>query len=307
MASSDHRHDHGAYRGHHGHHGHSRKRRGMDFLHKSIVAAVAAAVLGGAGWSTYDLFIKPKRELAVERKRVAAQEAARAAEKARDPSQDAYEAAAKLGDRPEARKAWIDFLRNFPASPQAAGVRARIGPSIAADFFSGAPAADKTIHTVIKGDSLFKISKQHGASVDLIARANGLNSTMLQIGQQLIVPKPDFKVTVDRGSREFILENRGEFFRSYPLKSAQVTGLPEGQTASCTVADTFVDSGGKRVVFGDKRYPSGQRVVVLSPPGGTVSSVPDNAASLPPGLSMSEADLAEIFVLLRRGVPVTIK
>lgn len=307
MASSDHHRSHGSHHGHHGHRGHPRNRRGMDLPHKSIVAAVAIAVVGGAAWSTYDLFIKPKRELAIERKRLAEQEAARAAEKARDPGQEAYEAAAKLGDGPEARKAWAGFLRNFPSSPQSAGVRARLGPTNAAEFFSPAPSPDKAIHTVVKGDSLFKISKQHGASVDLIARANGLGSTMLQIGQQLVIPSPDFKVTVDREARELILENRGEFFRSYPLRSSQVAGLPAGQSASCAVADTFVDAGGKRVVFGDKRYPGGQKVVVLSPPGGTVSSAPENATTTPPGLTVSDTDLAEIFVLLRRGVPVTIK
>lgn len=279
----------------------------MDLLHKGIVAVVAAAVAGGAAWTAYDLYIRPKRALALEQRRVEREAAVRAAEKVRDPSQEAYAAAAKLGDGPEARQAWKDFLQKFPASPKAPEVRVKLGPANIADFFSATETEWKESHTVAKGDSLFKISKLHGTSIELIARANGLTNTMLQIGQQLVLPKPDLKVTIDRASKELILENRGEFLVSYAMKSAQVPGLPEGKPASCSVAETLVDADGKRVVFGDKRYAAGRRIVTLSPPGGAITSSPEATTNPPAGLALSEPDMAEIFVLLRRGVPVTIK
>lgn len=44
-------------------------------------------------------------------------------------------------------------------------------------------------HTVVSGDTLWSISRKYGISVDDIIRANNLTSTILSIGQQLIIPQ----------------------------------------------------------------------------------------------------------------------
>lgn len=48
-----------------------------------------------------------------------------------------------------------------------------------------------TIYTVKKGDSLYSIAMQFGVSVDDLIQANQLTSTVLQIGDQLKIPKED--------------------------------------------------------------------------------------------------------------------
>ncbi len=46
----------------------------------------------------------------------------------------------------------------------------------------------KTVHTVIKGDTLYSLSKRYNISVEAIKRANNLNSNNLSINQQLTIP-----------------------------------------------------------------------------------------------------------------------
>ena len=49
------------------------------------------------------------------------------------------------------------------------------------------------VYTVKKGDSLWEIANQYGVSVNDIANYNNLGTTLLQIGQQLLIPS----VTLD--------------------------------------------------------------------------------------------------------------
>lgn len=49
------------------------------------------------------------------------------------------------------------------------------------------PKADN-IYTVVKGDSLWSISKKYGTTVDKLKKANNLSSNLLSIGQKLIIP-----------------------------------------------------------------------------------------------------------------------
>ncbi len=49
------------------------------------------------------------------------------------------------------------------------------------------PAASKTV-SVRQGDTLYKLSKRHGVSINQIKSANNLRNSRLSVGQQLIVP-----------------------------------------------------------------------------------------------------------------------
>ena len=284
----------------------------MDRLHKSIIAVVALAVVGSGLWFTYDLYIRPKRAVMLEEHRLQKEAAERAAEAAKDHSLAAFETTVQQAQNAtpaRARELWMAFLKNYPGSSKTAEVEATLGPLNAADFFSPSPSPHKTTHTVTKGDTLYKISRKNGTSIELIARANNLPGIMLQIGQQLVVPQADIKVTADRAAGTLVLENHGEFFRSYPLLSSRLPALPDGSSAQSSVLETVVEANGKRLVFGDKNYAQGKRSIILSGPGAAIQSVPAGtpAGEMPPGLIVGESDMAEIFVLLRRGVPVTIK
>ncbi len=49
-------------------------------------------------------------------------------------------------------------------------------------------ADEPVYHRVSKGESLFRIAKQYGVTIDAIKQANNLSSTKLSIGQKLIIP-----------------------------------------------------------------------------------------------------------------------
>ena len=51
-----------------------------------------------------------------------------------------------------------------------------------------APAQSATVHTVVRGDSLWKIGKQYGVTVDAIKKANGLTKDTAVLGAKLKIP-----------------------------------------------------------------------------------------------------------------------
>jgi len=49
------------------------------------------------------------------------------------------------------------------------------------------PANNNTYHTVVKGDTLYNISRRYGLSVQELMRLNGLENNVIRKGQQLRV------------------------------------------------------------------------------------------------------------------------
>lgn len=283
----------------------------MDRPHLVIVILVALLVFGGGGFAVYKLYVHPRATLAAEQRkleRTAAEEEARP-----DPAEVAFAdtagRAAAAASPENARALWSGFLERFPDSPRAAEARRALTPLNVADLFSPRPDDSKTIHTVARGDSLYKIARQNGTTIDLVARANGLEGTMLQIGQQLVVPKLQITATADRQAGTLRLDNHGEFLAEYPLLSARITAVPEGTGTETRVTDLVVETDGKRVTYGQTGYAEGRRSIVLSPPGGSiVAAAPETPGEeLPGGWVVQDGDMSDIFVLLSRGVPVTIR
>jgi len=63
--------------------------------------------------------------------------------------------------------------------------------------------------TVKKGDSLDKIARAHGVSVDAILSANQLTNTVLQIGQVLKIPAKG-QVAQSAGGEQFYTVKQGD-------------------------------------------------------------------------------------------------
>ena len=57
------------------------------------------------------------------------------------------------------------------------------------DYFNAAGGHQPVVHTVKAGDTLFKLAKQYGTTIEEIKKLNGINeaSTLIKIGQELIV------------------------------------------------------------------------------------------------------------------------
>ncbi len=271
------------------------------FLYLFIMLAVAAA-----GWFGWRYFTAPPAPPPV------AQEAPKPKP---TPPPDlglpAFEAAAKeaaTADPVQAAVIWRTFLQDHARSAKAPEARALLGELNARILFSATPSEEKSVYTVVKGDSLAKIAARNGSNAELLLRANNLTGTMLQIGQQLLIPKTSITGVVDTPRKTLTLLNNGIFFKDYALLALK---LPAGSAGprEGKVSESLATVDGKRVAFGDKKYPLSNRIILTSIPGFTIQTAPEGAApdSFAPGATVSVEDMEEIFVLLTRGSALSIR
>jgi LysM repeat protein len=70
-------------------------------------------------------------------------------------------------------------------------------------------------YVVVRGDSIAKIASKTKDPAELIFKANGLDSLMIQPGQKLIIPKGQFSLVINTKKGDVTLVNNGNFFRWY--------------------------------------------------------------------------------------------
>ncbi len=270
-----------------------------------LVLLLAIAVFGAAAFFSYDLFVKPERQMRAELTGEVA------AEPTPDISLPEFQAAAKLRQEdkfPEARAALIAFIQKYPGGLHVEEAKDLLGEVNMKILLSAIPSPDKQEYIVKSGDVLARVAHRTKSTPELIMKMNGLNGTMLHIGERLFVSNPDFSLLIQRKAQAVVLLNHGMFFKRYRIHSVK---LPAKQPPKITtkVSETMAFFDGKRVGFGSKEFARSTRWVRLATPGYILFSEPEgNQTMLPPptGLGMAAADVEELSSLVNSKTAVTI-
>jgi LysM repeat protein len=273
-----------------------------------IIIFLCLAIFGTAGYFGYELFVKPKQP-------VQQQVATSTPTPPPDPSLPDFEKAKQLWQEnklEEGREAFERFVEMHPYSSKMEEAREALGEINTDIFFSPGPGPDKQEYTVQKGDVLVRIAKKTGASAELIMRANNLDGTLLQIGDQLIIPKADFSLLINRGDQTVTLRNQGRFFKKYKAKSWTAPKARGSAPLTGKVGEKIAWREGERVAFGSEGYAGSARWIMTNVPGFALYTVPDEQTDAikvppPPGIGLSSEEMEELSALLSRNVPITIE
>ena len=274
-----------------------------------FVLLLALMIFGSAAWFGYNTFVK--EDIAVKRE----QRGEVTPPPAQDISLPEFQAALQLrqdGKLAEARDALAAFIQKYPSGKHLDEARDVLGEINVDILLSRYPSPEKNEYVVKSGDVLAKISRKLKTTPELIMRMNNMSSTMLHIGEHLLISHPDFAMVIQRKANLVVLLNHGAFFKQYHVQEAK---LPAKQPAkiNAKVAETMAWKGGKRVGLGSKEYLASTKWVRIAGAAGyTLFSVPDaahpNLDQPPPpvGLGMAATDLEELSSLVNKGIPVTI-
>ena len=115
------------------------------------------------------------------------------------------------------------------------------------------PAPGKSEYIVKKGDVIARVASKMKTTPDLIMRMNNMNSTMLRIGERLMISHPDFSLFIQRNERVVVLLDHGQFFKRYHVQNVKLLGR-QAPKISTRVAEIMAWKNGKRVGFGSKEY-----------------------------------------------------
>ncbi len=101
-----------------------------------------------------------------------------------------------------------------------------LAPGVA---FSAPPASGSVVHVVRRGENLFRISLRYGTTVKAIMATNNLTSTIIYVGQRLVIPGSyvpppgsSFTYVVKRGDTLYAIARR---FGTTVTAIARVNGL----------------------------------------------------------------------------------
>jgi len=297
----------------------------------TILLILGAGIFGTSGYFAYELFIKPGRDERREKHPTAP--GAPKAIPSPDPGEPEFRRLKSLqdsGNLPDARDGWVVWINAHPDSPFLAQARRNLGDANMSLLFRS--VSGSAAYTVVKGDSLVKIAAKQHSSAELIQKANNLPGINLQIGQQLLIPVLKISMELHRNDKRLILLNNGSFLKEYALLSAPATSGEKIGSLNSKVLEKTALIGAKRIPFGDKSYLHSEKSILLSQsppivgisPRGTPSAAPAPAGvgagtsgntaptpeplpPLPGGFVLEAGDLQEIFPLVSRNTPVTIR
>jgi LysM repeat protein len=231
-----------------------------------------------------------------------------------DISLPEFEAAAKLrqeGTLVEARDALSAFILKYPSGLHTEQAKDLLGEINVDILLSRIPSPEKEEYIVKPGDVLAKISHKLKTTPELIMRMNNMSSTMLHIGERLLISHPDFSLAIERKAQLVLLLNHGAFFKQYHVLEEKLSPR-QPPKVNTKVAEIMAWRDGRRVGFGTKEFIGSTRWIRLGSPAYTIYSVPDtahpNLGQPPPaqGIGLAASDVEELGGLVNNRTPVTI-
>ncbi len=273
-----------------------------------VILFLLALIGGGAAGSYYFLVYRPAQQDAQLIARGSAP-----GQPTPDPSTPDFEKARALRRErklPEAREALLAMLDRFPDSSHRNEAETIIGSMNVEDVLNGLPGPGKIEYLVRSGDNLDKVSRHLKSNPELIFRANNLDTINLKIGQKLQVPQLDTALEIHLADKKAILRNRGQFFKSYPIKTLKAPAKKNFEVKT-KVFEKMAFKNGLRVAFASKEFAGSIRATsFVGQPAYTIFGEPDDPVSgekAPAGgVGLTASDAEELQTLVSVGTPVSI-
>ena len=273
-----------------------------------FVLFLALIIFGGAAFFGYSLFFK--QQIAVEKE----QRGEIPPEPRADISLPEFQAAAQLrqeGKVAEARGALTGFIQKYPTGLHVEEAKDLLGEINIDILLSRTPSPEKQEYIVKPGDVLQNVARKVKSTPELIMRMNSMNSTMLHIGERLLISHPEFSIVIQRKAKLVVVLDHGQFFKQYHVQEEKL-GPKQPPRLVTKVSEVMAWRDGKRVGFGTKEYLGSTRWVRLAASAYTLFSVADAAhpkleqPAPPSGIGLAATDVEELSGLVNKHTPVTI-
>lgn len=177
------------------------------------------------------------------------------------------------------------------------------------------PGPDDIVYTIKKGDSIWKLERELKVPGDLIMGINNLRPNALTVGMQIKIPKINPSIVIDKAKRTLTVKNSGAFLKKYRVGIHKVDSrVPAGEYSIQNKLDKGSDYAdpqtGAIIKAGDPANPLGSKFLQLRRDIGIHgTNRPELVGTYTDvgWIMMDEKDLEEIYALVRKGTPVTIK
>ncbi len=220
---------------------------------------------------------------------------------------DAALALLREGELVSARDRLLYLMRYFPESATADEAKRIVGEVNMDLLLSRIPIPGKGAHTVRRGEALLTIAGRSQTTIDYIMRANGKTTEFIYPDEILTVYPLNFRVEIDLSKKTVTVFDGEVFFKEYRIVDRH---LPADlrPPVSTTVTERVAWHGNQPVNFTHPVYMSSAKWLRTGRIGLFLRQAdpgPDGGGeSRPYGVMLANADLEELFTILRTGSKV---
>lgn len=217
----------------------------------------------------------------------------------------------RQGKLVEAREAYKKAIQEYPNLDIASTSKAKIEDLSIRILFSPAIDSMSKIYEVQQGDTLGKIAKVFGETVELLKVSNDLDGDLIKQGMRLKVVTAKFSVVVDKSQNVLFLKQDEEILKTYRVSTGENNSTPAG---TFKIVNKLVDpvwySAGAVVPPGSPENILGSRWLGISKPGYGIHGTTDPTSigkQVTAGcVRMLNLDAEELYTILPEGTEVTI-
>ena len=220
----------------------------------------------------------------------------------------------------QARRKCIELLRQPLAGNIREEIEKRAGRINIELVMTPAAMPEKQEYVVQPGDSLEKIAKKFGTTVDLIQKGNLLSSHVIKLGDRLMILSGKFALKVSKSRIDMVVTLNDDFFCRYGVGTGKFGKTPVG---SFVINDKIKEPvwwrpDGKEIPYGNPENILGTRWMSIKASG---SGTPDvkgygihgtwddgsiGKAESAGCIRMRNTDVEQLFVMVPMGTVVTI-
>lgn len=217
----------------------------------------------------------------------------------------------RQGKLVEAREAYKKAIQEYPNLDIAKTSKAKVEDLNIRILFSSAIDSMSKIYEVQQGDTLGKIAKVFGETVELLKVSNDLDGDLIRQGMHLKVVTAKFSVVVDKSQNVLFLKQDEEILKTYRVSTGENNSTPAG---TFKVVNKLIDpvwySAGAVVPPGSPENILGSRWLGISKPGYGIHGTTDPSSigkQVTAGcVRMLSSDVEELYTILPEGTEVMI-
>jgi len=211
----------------------------------------------------------------------------------------------------KAKEAYQKLIRDYPQGKNVPASENMIWDLNIKALFSQMPTPDSKIYEVHPQDTLGKIAKNFGTTVELIMKANNLKSDIIRPGMKLKVAAAKFSILVDKSQNTLTLKSNDEMFKVYQVATGLDNSTPVG---TFKIVNKIIDppwyKAGAIVPPGSPKNILGTRWLGWSIPGygihGTTEPESIGKQVTAGCVRMINKDVEEIYIIIPIGTEVTV-
>ena len=223
------------------------------------------------------------------------------------------EAARKAGRLQEARDqagALLEQTGQAELRPRIEQLLGAVGMEL---LMTPRPMPEKTDYTVQAGDSLDKIARKFGTTVELIQKSNNLRGALIKAGDRLRVFSGSWAIRVNKNRNDLLLTLNGAFFKRYRVGTGEYSKTPVGEfkIVDRIAQPTWWHPDGRTIPFGDPENLLGTHWLALDAKGygihGTWEPETIGRQASMGCVRLLNEEVEELFTLVTIGTPVIIE